>query len=727
MSIQNKKWSTLHSEGPSPIHPPVNRHASTSVTNPSAAVGASMSQQPILPPPTITNSTNHQPYHPTTTISITNSSQQAYMPPNSSPSVKQQQIPGYNPSNSARSHTGFTAMSQPTTPRPTSEIPTTYNTPPEDNNTASPKQQLVAQPPPTPTSASSEHHPHSQYPVAQDDQHHHNTQQPQAEHPSSSVYSSDANALVRRRRKESVYFQDDSPAFTATRYKRNIYAMDRNTVLEVHIQARIDRGFFLADNDWTCYRRNYFQLSGAFNLQGIGVIYDGQELPCLVQHEGQLYPISNFLIGVTARIANSEKVIPLIQHTPKRDKGPQSTPDPKPIRPGGNIAMSTVGATQSVVTFERVQFKSATANNGKRRAAQQYYLVVVDLYAQIPSGESVLVGTVESSPLVVRGRSPGHYAEADATHQQQQQQRQDQQAMNYTRFVGFPQHGGANGSANGSGSGEYNNSNYEYQQNAAAAAAAAGAGYSSHSNGLMPPPPPPPHGGMVPPPYHHPPHTPYALHERTASANSSSSEMYEYENGQSRYPVPPPPHMEHWNQQRMRIASNSSSTSSVDHSQSQPQQQHNYEHYSHPPYYDGRPGIPVNPHPSLPPPMSSSSTYHQPSYSSMQSQTWRPAPIQQEGVHYQYNNNNNISQPESKQTSTHESDERSVDQKIHVEEHRKENRTDQQDHQEENTKEDEKDVSNTINNNKRSQDDFSSSSQRATKSRRTARSSIKRK
>ena len=122
---------------------------------------------------------------------------------------------------------------------------------------------------------------------------------------------------------------------------------------------------------------------------------------------------------------------------------------------------------------------------------------------------------------------------------------------------------------------------------------------------------------------------------------------------------------------------------------------------------------------------SSSSTYHHPAYSSMQSQAWRPAPIQQEGPHYQYNNNNNISTPELKQTSTHESNERSVDQKIHVEERQEANRTDQQEHQEGNTNEGEKDRS-TTSKSKRSQDDCSSS-QRSTKSRRTARSSIKRK
>ena len=69
-------------------------------------------------------------------------------------------------------------------------------------------------------------------------------------------------------------------------------------------------------------------------------------------------------------------------------------------------------AFQTEHTFERIQFKQATANNGKRRAAQQYYHVVVELFVdlgtQIPE-QFAKVAYRKSAKMIVRGRSPGHY------------------------------------------------------------------------------------------------------------------------------------------------------------------------------------------------------------------------------------------------------------------------------------------------------------------------------
>nr|CAG8511280.1 1669_t:CDS:2 [Entrophospora candida] len=135
------------------------------------------------------------------------------------------------------------------------------------------------------------------------------------------------------------------------------------------------------------------------------------DIVSLIEVEGQFHTITQFLLGISARVSNSDKKIELVQHTPKRDKGPQMVPVPKPIRPGGNLNLSSVGSNSNIVTFERIQFKTATANNGKRRAAQQYYVVMVDLYAQVENGEQFRVATSTSASLVVRGRSPGHYAD----------------------------------------------------------------------------------------------------------------------------------------------------------------------------------------------------------------------------------------------------------------------------------------------------------------------------
>lgn len=177
---------------------------------------------------------------------------------------------------------------------------------------------------------------------------------------------------------------------------------------QVQLHAKMDRGFFKADNDWTCYRRNYFQVSSSFDVIGA----TNSEIPCLLRHQDQLFQVDYFSIGITARVTNNDKKIELVQHTPKRDKGPQIIPEPRPLRAGGNLHLAPIGPNNTIVTFERLQFKTATANNGKRRAAQQYYEIIVDLYANSTVAPPICVATCHSAPLVVRGRSPGHYADS---------------------------------------------------------------------------------------------------------------------------------------------------------------------------------------------------------------------------------------------------------------------------------------------------------------------------
>jgi hypothetical protein len=85
--------------------------------------------------------------------------------------------------------------------------------------------------------------------------------------------------------------------------------------------------------------------------------------------------------------------------------------------------LAAIGSNINIVTFERLQFKTATANNGKRRAAQQYYEIVINLYANVSHQKSpILVATCNSDPLVVRGRSPGHYSDSHSQRNSSSQQ-----------------------------------------------------------------------------------------------------------------------------------------------------------------------------------------------------------------------------------------------------------------------------------------------------------------
>jgi len=213
----------------------------------------------------------------------------------------------------------------------------------------------------------------------------------------------------RRRRGDHTNYESTIRTFFGrTKQHHNVFDINRSKSYAVIIDPKVDRGFFVAENNWTCYRRNYFQISTVFSCFDVNT-NEQVQLPCLVEVDDKVLKVNSFSIGISSRVSNSDKKIDIIQHTPKRDKGPQVIPKPKLIKAGGNHSQfASIGNEQSMVTFERLQFKTATANNGKRRAAQQYYILVLDLIANTEEGE-IKVASIESDHLVVRGRSPGHY------------------------------------------------------------------------------------------------------------------------------------------------------------------------------------------------------------------------------------------------------------------------------------------------------------------------------
>ncbi|KAF7521922.1 hypothetical protein G7054_g12303 [Neopestalotiopsis clavispora] len=210
---------------------------------------------------------------------------------------------------------------------------------------------------------------------------------------------------------------------------------------KIDIQGTIDKGFFLSEGEWTCYRRNYFSCICSFSLDPPNL----HNLPIRYTQtaSGVTYDVFDFAMTITAVVSESDAhQIDLVQHTPKRDKGPTSQPErvklsPKHIAPSshplgsvyGNYRIAGAGAVGAGYgdysqsqgahptehTFERIQFKQATANNGKRRAAQQYYHLVIELHANVGEmGRGVAdqwlrVAHRKSAKMIVRGRSPGHY------------------------------------------------------------------------------------------------------------------------------------------------------------------------------------------------------------------------------------------------------------------------------------------------------------------------------
>ncbi|KAI2613814.1 p53-like transcription factor [Hypoxylon fragiforme] len=211
---------------------------------------------------------------------------------------------------------------------------------------------------------------------------------------------------------------------------------DSATPIKIDIHGTIDKGFFMSEGDWTCYRRNYFSCICSYSLTPY---YPNSTMQYVPNGSSTSYQVFGFAMSISAVVSDSDShTIDLVQHTPKRDKGPvqkpekvrltpkqpQQTPHPllyqdhhsmsggsRPLYEAG-YGQSTQGSYPSEHTFERIQFKQATANNGKRRAAQQYYHLVVELYADVGNqaqDQFLKIAQRKSAKMIVRGRSPGHY------------------------------------------------------------------------------------------------------------------------------------------------------------------------------------------------------------------------------------------------------------------------------------------------------------------------------
>lgn len=224
--------------------------------------------------------------------------------------------------------------------------------------------------------------------------------------------------------------QGVSPPLGATEELFQLRSSDGQNI-HPELMGKIEKGFFLAEGDWTCYRRNYFSLTCSYTLQP-----SCSPQSIHVMRQGSSAQVYAFAMSISAVVDERDgKAIELVQHTPKRDKGPLATPDRVVLapRPASSSLYGSPGdvmsSSQSLFeprgfqhapqqppteyTFDRIQFKQATANNGKRRAAQQYYHLLVELYADtgVQMGEHrwLKVAVRMSAPMVVRGRSPGHY------------------------------------------------------------------------------------------------------------------------------------------------------------------------------------------------------------------------------------------------------------------------------------------------------------------------------
>lgn len=162
------------------------------------------------------------------------------------------------------------------------------------------------------------------------------------------------------------------------------------------------------DTELMCYRRNIFQVSGSVVVPRAlrNIVTEQSEQISIVSQE--------LIISATESAEGSPtKIICVPWKTPpngnsiveeRAEKEPPSIP----------LDLSTASEGDSnFATFpfhwKRLQFRSATANNGRRKELQQHFIVHLKVVATLATGGKVTICHTKSNPIVVRGRSPRNF------------------------------------------------------------------------------------------------------------------------------------------------------------------------------------------------------------------------------------------------------------------------------------------------------------------------------
>jgi len=189
------------------------------------------------------------------------------------------------------------------------------------------------------------------------------------------------------------------------------------------IASQLHGMFFLAESsrsaltgelttpaELTCYRRNLFQISGSVTMPRM--------LQYAVTEEGERLPIvsQELTISATESVEGSPvKIISVPWKTPVAGTTSQQ-PEEKTEKEPTSIALDPASShdvdseyTVYPIAWKRLQFRVATANNGRRRELQQHFTIKLSVSATLSNGTKVNLCDALSGPIIVRGRSPRNF------------------------------------------------------------------------------------------------------------------------------------------------------------------------------------------------------------------------------------------------------------------------------------------------------------------------------
>ncbi|KAH9825569.1 protein pacG-like [Teratosphaeria destructans] len=196
-----------------------------------------------------------------------------------------------------------------------------------------------------------------------------------------------------------------------------------NRQTTISVSAQLHGMFFLAESPWaaageaqvpppselTCYRRNLFQITGEVALS--------RALRSVMTEQGEHIPIiaQELLVSATESTeGNHVKIISVPWKTPANPGMPlvedkvEREPPPIPLDLMNGQEAGTDFATYPF-QWKRLQFRIATANNGRRKELQQYFVVHLRVVATLATGAKIPICEVHSGAIIVRGRSPRNF------------------------------------------------------------------------------------------------------------------------------------------------------------------------------------------------------------------------------------------------------------------------------------------------------------------------------
>ena len=159
------------------------------------------------------------------------------------------------------------------------------------------------------------------------------------------------------------------------------------------LKPKVEKGFFIKDGKWTCFRRNHFQV--ALDMEFDCSPSAGPKDIFLIQ-EGRQINLCQFFVSIQAHGALSFSQLKIYQSSSSSNHIDVAPIDFSP-------------QSKSRVSFRRLQFNQSTPANNNRHYADRFFSISLQVHCIGEYGITRKLAECHSTKLVVLSGTPGQY------------------------------------------------------------------------------------------------------------------------------------------------------------------------------------------------------------------------------------------------------------------------------------------------------------------------------